>query len=86
MRQYSLPSGAVGRLFLETFTKEWQGMLDHRGNSERTLVFLLVVLQWSHGVRRSTDICHRIKQWLLLWSDATNHKAMVTDTMAKVTS
>ena len=50
------------------------------------LVFLLVVLQRSRGVRHSTDIRHRIKQRLSLWSDAVNHKAMVTNTMAKVTS
>ena len=56
--------------------------LEFRAN----LHFLLAVFQRPHGVRCFTNIHHRIKQWLSLWSDAANYKAMVTNTMAEVTS
>ena len=44
-RQFKLPSGTCGNKLLYQLVEEWKGVREGRWNSERPLVFVMVVLQ-----------------------------------------
>ena len=43
-RQFKLPSGTVGNKLLYLLAEEWKGVREGRWNSERPLIFIMVVL------------------------------------------
>ena len=49
-RQYKLPSGTAGNKLLYLLVDEWKGVREGKWNSERPLVFVMVVLQQAEGV------------------------------------
>ena len=81
---YDVPKGKVGRRFVATLTQEFQGARERSWNSERTLVFVSVVLQTKKGVRRAKDIRARLTTRMDLW-DKGFHAALVDDTEAEAT-
>jgi hypothetical protein len=53
---YDVPSGAVGKRFVEKVTEELKGIVARKWNSERFLVFQVVVLQRNRDVKRSRNV------------------------------
>ena len=76
---YSMPSGSVGRRFMEILAAEWRGLLDMSWNSERPLIFAHVVLTNMLGVCRAKEIRARITRRMDLW-DKGLHAGLVGDT------
>ena len=56
MALYRVPSGAVGRRFVQRMAEEWKGVRDRKWNAERPLLFAAVVLQRKLGVRGAKEI------------------------------
>jgi hypothetical protein len=52
---YEGPKGQVGKRFLHMLSDEWEGVTDRKWNSERPLIFVLVILQTTQG--------HQIAAW-----------------------
>ena len=53
---YDVPSGAVGKRFVERVAEELKGIRSRKWNSERFLVLQVVILQRSRDVKRSRDV------------------------------
>jgi hypothetical protein len=66
---YDLPQGKVGRLFLEMLADTMDGILAGQWNSERLIVFQLVMLQRSGDVKQSKDVKRRMTKRLEAWSE-----------------
>jgi len=64
---YDSPSGSVGRRFTSLLADEFDGILSRKCNSERPLVFSMVILQRTRNVRKSKDIKSRISKRLDAW-------------------
>ena len=60
--QYDLPKGKVGKLFLSRLTIELNGVRERKWNSEKPLLFALIVFQKTTNAKRSGDI-----RYCLLW-------------------
>jgi hypothetical protein len=76
---YSVPSGRVGRRFLAMLTREFKGVRQREWNSERPLIFPMVILQKTEGTTRAQDIRKRLTQRMDLW-DKGKYAALVDDT------
>jgi hypothetical protein len=68
-KQYKLPRGKVGRLFVETLSKEVDLLTMDKEDSERIIVFILVILQRTKTVTKAADIRARIELRLNNWLD-----------------
>jgi hypothetical protein len=53
---YGVPSGAVGKRFVERVVEELKGIKSRKWNSVRFLVLQFVILQRSRYVKRSRDV------------------------------
>lgn len=82
---YAAPKGTVGRRFVATLAREFQGIISRTWNSERPLVFASVILQTTPGVKRARDIRKRLTHRMDLW-DQGKFTALVDDTEAEVMS
>ena len=82
---YAVPKGNVGRRFVNTLAKEFDGVRARTWNSERPLVFVAVVLQTTPGVKRSRDIRRRLGHRMDLWYQG-KFTALVDDTETEVQS
>eukprot|EP00957_Ditylum_brightwellii_P027238 2059504-Ditylum_brightwellii.AAC.1 len=80
-QRYNVPSGKVGRRFIELFTKELDGVVERQWNSERFIVFPIVILQRLKGTTASHDICWRIDHRLDLWEQG-EHEQLCEHTIA----
>lgn len=80
---YGVPKGRVGRRFVAALTTEFQGVLDHKWNSERPIVFAAVILQTTPGVRKAVDIRRRLGNRMDLWEQG-HFVSLVDDTEAEV--
>ena len=67
-QRYDVPSGKIGRLFIQALTQELTGVVERSWNSERFLVFPAVILQRSPTVKRARDIQSRIENRLEAWA------------------
>ena len=65
--RYEVPSGKVGRRFVNALAEELRGIRDRRWNSERFIVFQMVTLQRACHVTASRDIRRRIERRLDAW-------------------
>ena len=80
-RRYDLPNGNVGRKFVETLRirNEIELMADKKANSERLIVFQILVLQREALVSKTGDIRRLISRRLEMWEnglfDALLHDA-----------
>jgi hypothetical protein len=59
-RQYSLPNGTVGHRFLGMLTEIIEGIISRKWNSERWIVFQVVILQCTREVKGAKDIKERL--------------------------
>jgi hypothetical protein len=66
-QRYDSPSGPVGRRFVRLLTKELEGIHSRKWNSEKFLVFQMVILQRSKEV---TGVAGNIKRRLSRRMDA----------------
>ena len=64
---YSIPHDKVGLRFTAVLAAEWRGVINHKCNSERPLVFAHVVLTRTLGACKARDIQARIDCRLDLW-------------------
>ena len=62
-----MPSGTVGNKLLYLLAEEWKGVREGRWNSERPLVFVMVVLQQVEGVTGRQPIIKRINRRMEDW-------------------
>ena len=68
-QRYDVPSGRVGRLFVQAVADELKGVVQRSWNSERFVVFQAVILQRSPDVKRARDIRRRIEIRLRHWRE-----------------
>ena len=61
-QMYDVPLGTVGKRFLEKIVELLEGTHDRRWNSERFIVFQMVVLQRSRDVKQAKYIRKRMTQ------------------------
>ena len=79
-QRYDLPSGAVGRRFIKMLTTEMAGIKARKWNSERMIVFTIVMLQRERDVIKRRDIIKRITKRMDLW-EAKKHSTLINDTL-----
>jgi hypothetical protein len=75
---YDAPNGAVGRRFVNILALELEGIRQHKWNSERFLVFQMVILQRSKEVKTALAIRQRITTRLDLW-EASKFEMLVQE-------
>ena len=68
-RGYAAPSGRVGRRFAGTLGAELKGVRERLWNSERFIVFQMVILKRSRHVTESQAIRRRIEKRLDAWEE-----------------
>jgi hypothetical protein len=56
LHAYDGPSGVLGKEFVKKVAEELKGIVSCKWNSERFLVFQVVVLQWNHNVKRARNV------------------------------
>jgi hypothetical protein len=74
-QRYDAPSGSVGRRFVESTATLLDGVQARKWNSERFLLFQMVVMQRTRDVSRSRDIRKRITRRIDDW-DAGKFKML----------
>ena len=79
-RHYDAPSGRVGRRFVRTLGDNQRGVQDRLWNSERLIVFQMVILQQSRHITASHTIRRRIEKRLDAWGEG-KHAMLVKDTL-----
>jgi hypothetical protein len=67
--RFQAPGGAVGRRFVRMLTQELLGIKERKWNSEKFIVFSMVILQKSKQVTNSGDIKRRITNRLDSWEN-----------------
>jgi hypothetical protein len=77
---YDVPSGAVGKRFVEKVADELKGIRSRKWNSERFLVLQVVVLQRTRDVKRARDVRRRISKRLDAWEKG-QFTMLVEDTL-----
>ena len=82
-RRFEVPKGAVGHKYVAQITKELSGIMNRTWNSERFLVFQMVILQRSPKVVSATAIRNRIKSRLQLWMNG-EFEWLVHDTVTEM--
>ena len=82
-RHYQVPSGRVGRRFVECLSREFHGVRAGTWNLERPLVFVSTVLQRSPVVRKAHEIRKRLTHRMNLW-DEGKFTALIDNTEAEV--
>ena len=66
-RRYHLPGNQVGKRFLRRLVVELEGVLDRKWNSEKFLIFQIVILQKTKDVKGNAAIGRRISRRLDQW-------------------
>ena len=80
-RRYYLPRGPIGRSFIAQLIVEFEGVMNQDWNSERLLVFQIVILQKTRRITDARSIKLKIKSRLLDWS-LGKHQILVESTIA----
>jgi hypothetical protein len=68
-QRYDVPNGGVGRQFVGLLAEELAGIKQRLWNSERFLVFQMVVLQRCRDVTKARDIRRRITTRMTAWKE-----------------
>jgi hypothetical protein len=66
-QRYNAPGGAVGCHFVQLLTEEINVICGRKWNSERFIVFQMVILQKSKLVTAAGDIKRRLGKWMDNW-------------------
>ncbi len=75
---YDLPNGRWAQRFLMTLTGLWVGVIQRFWNSERPLVFQVVILRRVRGISQFHDVKPIVWGWLDAW-DAGRYVALVKE-------
>ncbi len=78
-QRYNAPGGPVGRRFVRMLAEEMSGIRSRKWNSERFIVFQMVILQRSKGVTKAGDIKKRLSNRMDSW-EANKFDMLVQDT------
>jgi hypothetical protein len=78
-KAYDVPSGAAGKRFVRMVASMLNGVKKRKWNSEKFIVFQMVVLQRTRDVRRSRDIRRRISWRMDAWEEG-KYTMLVQDT------
>ena len=70
LSQYGLPFGTVGRLSVRKFSDELDGVLERKGNMERFLCFMSMILPVSPDIKGATNVRRRLKQGIIKWEES----------------
>ena len=66
-QQYDLPGGAIGREFVSLLSEEVSRLASSEVNSERLIVFTVVMLQRDAMVKKGTDVRRMLKRRMDAW-------------------
>lgn len=72
LKQYRIPTGSVGKEFLDILTSELQGVLERRCNFERPLLFIATMLQRAKGLKGNSNVRIKLNQRMAEWKKG-NH-------------
>jgi hypothetical protein len=78
-QRYDVPSGPIGRRFVRLLTKELEGIKSRKWNSEKFLVYQMVILQRSKEVSGAGSIKRRLSKRMDAW-EAGKLSMLVQDT------
>ena len=78
-QRYDVPSGPIGRRFVRLLTKELEGIKSRKWNSEKFLVYQMVILQRSKEVSGAGNIKRRLSKRMDAW-EAGKFLMLVQDT------
>jgi hypothetical protein len=84
-QQHQAPGGAVGRRFLRILTQELLGIRSRKWNSEKFIVFTMVILQKSKLATKAGDIKRRISNRMDAW-ELKKYDMLVQDTHRTATA
>ncbi len=79
---YRVPSGRVGKRFIQLLTDEWRGVRERKWNAERPLIAAAVILQKKAGVRTAKEIKRRIDLRVTFWLEG-RHRGLIDDALAE---
>jgi hypothetical protein len=82
---FTEPSGSVRKQFGDKVTEELSGIHSRKWNSERFIVFQLVILQKIREVKRSRDVRRQISKRLDAWEKGQT-TMLVEDTLRSMES
>ena len=82
MALYRVPSGRVGKRFIQMLTDEWRGVRERKWNAERPLIAAAVILQKKAGVRTAKEIKRRIDLRVSFWLEG-RHRGLIDDALAE---
>ena len=68
-RKYNLPKNSTGKKFIHLLTTEINNIIDRKSNSEKTIVFLSVILQKSKSITKSKDVKALLERRMTLWQN-----------------
>ena len=72
---YDAPWGAVWKHFLDTLTDLLEGIYDRRWNSERFIVFQMVILHFSqNSMKEAEDKRKRMSRRMEAWAEGKFNK------------
>ena len=78
--QYTVPRNSLGQRFLDTLSGLITGIVHRQHNSEKLLVFILVMLQRRTSITRNQDIAAHLAWKLTLW-DRSDYHLLVEETI-----
>ena len=82
---YELPSGQVGARFLNTLTSLTNGIVKREHNSEKMLLFAMVILPRTRSVNKNKTISQRLTDRMDRW-DQGHYNFLVDDTESTLKS
>ena len=78
-QRYDVPSGPIGRRFVRILRKKLEGIKSRKWNSEKFLVYQMVILQRSKAVPGAGNIKRRLSKRMDAW-EAGKFSMLVQDT------
>ncbi len=79
---YSPPQSKLGRDIVKTLSQEFQGVRERKWNSEKALLFPIIILRKPHQKLTSQEIKHRLRFRLNQWKMG-NFIELATDTITE---
>ncbi len=79
---YSPPQSKIGHDIVKTLAQEFQGVREQKWNSEKALLFLIIILRKPHQKLTSQEIKHRLRFRLNQWKMG-NFIELATDTITE---
>jgi hypothetical protein len=68
-KQYDLPSGTIGREFVNSLADEIDSLTNQQFTSERLIIFCALILQRDSQIRKAAEIRQVLKRRLQMWRE-----------------